>query len=51
MIKKEVDILDKYWNDLVYTITDGNAAEMVALKRFDIIDFFDYVTNKTKKHG
>ena len=51
MIKKEVDELDKFWNELIYNISDGNASEIIALRRFDIIDLFDYITNKTKKDG
>jgi hypothetical protein len=51
MIKKELEDLDKYWNELIYAICDGKASEMNELKRFDIFDFFDYVNNKSKKNG
>jgi hypothetical protein len=51
MIKRELEEMDKYWNDLIYTVCDGNASEMNELKRFDIFDFFDYVNNKSKKNG
>ena len=43
--------MDKYWNDLIYNICDGNASEMMALKKYDIFEFFDYIENKTKKNG
>jgi hypothetical protein len=43
--------LDKYWNELIFTVTDGNASEMMALKKFNIIEFFGYVDNKIKKDG
>ena len=49
MIKKEVDDIDKYWSDMIYSVCDGNASEINALKRFDIFDFFVYVDNKMKK--
>jgi hypothetical protein len=41
--------MDKYWNELLYSVCDGKANEMNALKKFDIIDFFDYIENKS--HG
>ena len=40
--------MDGYWNDLIRSATGGNASEIMALKRFDIMDFFDYVDNKLK---
>jgi len=40
--------LDSYWNKQLYNVSEGKSSEMLALKKFDIIDFFDYVTNKTK---
>lgn len=46
MIKKEVDDLDTYWNDLLFNVTGGKANEMNELKKFNIIDFFDYIENK-----
>lgn len=46
MIKKETDELDKYWTDLIFSISGGNATEMVQLKKFDIFDLFDYIYNK-----
>ena len=48
---KEVKDLDNYWNDLVFSASGGNASEMAALRKFNIIDFFDYVDNKMKKDG
>jgi hypothetical protein len=35
---------------LIYDICEGNASEMMVLKKFDIMDFFDYVDKKIK-HG
>lgn len=43
--------LDDYWNDLIFSVSGGNASEMIALRKFDIMDFFDYVDNKMKKDG
>ena len=40
--------MDKYWNDLLFNVTDGNAAEMAALKRFDIFEVFDYIESRTE---
>lgn len=51
MIKKEIDDLDAYWNDLLFSVCDGKAGEMNELKRFEIMDFFDYIENKSKKNG
>jgi len=48
MIIDEIKEMEKYWGDLVYSVCSGNATEMASLKRFEIIDFFDYVTNKSK---
>lgn len=50
-IKKEVDELDRYWNELIYAVCDGKASEMNELKRFDVFEFFDYIDNKSKKNG
>ena len=46
-----MDTLDKYWNDFIYSLCEGNASEITALKHFDIWDFFNYVENKIKKNG
>jgi len=51
MINKEIDELDTYWNDLLFAVCDGKASEINELKRFEIIDFFDYIENKSKKNG
>lgn len=48
LIKKEIEELDKYWNELVYEVCTGDASEMNALKKFNIFDFFDFVDNKMK---
>ena len=51
MIKKEIEDMDAYWNDLLFVVCDGKAGEMNELKRFEIMDFFDYIENKSKKNG
>lgn len=33
---------------MIYNVTGGNATEMTALKKYDIVDFFDYIDNKGK---
>jgi hypothetical protein len=38
--------MDKYWNELIYDVTKGNILEMQAIKKFDIIEFYDYINNK-----
>ena len=38
--------LDKYYNELIYTVCKGSPGEMNELKRFDIFDFFAYINNK-----
>jgi len=43
--------LDKSWSELLYSVCEGKASEMAALKRYDIMEFFDYVESKTKKNG
>jgi hypothetical protein len=48
-IKKEIDEIDKYWNDLLYNVCKGNAQEMMQLKKFDILEFFDYVNKKREE--
>ena len=40
--------LDEYWSDLLYNVCEGKASEMAVLRGFDIIEFFDYVNNKSK---
>lgn len=51
MIKKEVEEMDKFWNDLIFAVCDGRATEMNELKKFEIMEFFDYIENKSKKNG
>jgi hypothetical protein len=41
--------MDKFWNDLLFNVCGGNASDMVGLRKFEIIDFFDFV--ESKKHG
>jgi hypothetical protein len=41
--------MNKNWDEMVFNISDGNASEMMVLKKFDIADFFEFVDNKTKK--
>lgn len=41
--------MDKYWEDLIYSVCGGNVSDMVALKKYDIVDFFNYIENKIKK--
>lgn len=43
--------MDKYWDDLIFAVCDGKASEMAALKKYDIMEFFNYVDNKNKKNG
>jgi hypothetical protein len=50
-IANEIAGMDKYWNDLIYSFCDGDAGEMRELKKFDIMDFFGYIENKSKKDG
>jgi hypothetical protein len=40
--------MDKYWNELIFSICKGSAVEMRELKKYDIFDFFDYIDNKSK---
>jgi hypothetical protein len=44
-----VEEMDKYWEDLIYLVCGGHVCDMSALKKYDIIDFFNYVENKSKK--
>lgn len=44
----EIKELDKYWNNLLFNITEGSASEMKTLMTFDIFDFFAYIDNKMK---
>ena len=48
-IANEVEEMDKYWEDLIYLVCGGHVCDMSALKKYDIIDFFNYVENKSKK--
>ena len=34
---------------LLFIATDGNPEQMNALRKFDIYDFFEFLTNKMKK--
>ena len=45
-LKKQLEDMDKYFNDLLYSVCEGKVSEMTELKRFDVFDFFDYITNK-----
>jgi len=39
---------DKFWNDLVYTVCNGDISNMRDLKKVDIYDFFEFVENVNK---
>jgi len=41
--------IDKYWNDMVFTICKGDPGQMREVVKFDIFDFFAFVENKTRK--
>lgn len=43
--------MDTYWNELIFSVCKGDVSQMKDLKTFDIVDFFDYVNNKTKDNG
>ena len=47
-IDAEIKDMDKYWNELIYTITKGSAADIRELTKFDIFDFMAYVDNYKK---
>jgi len=36
---------------LIFAVCDGKASEMNELKRFEIMEFFDYIENKSRKNG
>jgi hypothetical protein len=40
--------MDKYWNELLYTVCKGDAAAMREVVKFDIFDFFAFVENFKK---
>ena len=46
LIATEFKESDACFDNLLYSICEGKASEMVELKKFDIIDFFSYITNK-----
>ena len=39
---------EKYWDDLIYTVCNGNISNMRDLKRVDIYEFFEFVENVEK---
>ena len=40
---------EKYWTDLLYTVCDGKATEIDRLCRFDVFEFFGFISNFEKK--
>jgi hypothetical protein len=48
-IEDEIREWDKYWNDLIYTMCEGDPVQMSTVVRFDIFDFFAFVENFMKK--
>jgi phosphorylcholine metabolism protein LicD len=48
-IADEIKEMDKYWNDMVFTICKGDPGQMREVVKFDIFEFFAFVENKTKK--
>ena len=47
-IDAEIKELDKYWNELIYTVTKGSATEMREIVKFSVFDFMAYVENYMK---
>jgi len=46
LIADEFKESDTYFDNLLYSVCEGKASEMIELKKFDIIDLFSYITNK-----
>lgn len=48
LIKKEIEDIERYWNDLIYSVCGGDVTDMAALKKYDVFDFFSYIDKKSK---
>jgi len=51
LLANDMREMDTYWNELIYSVCKGDVSQMKDLKKFDIMDFFDYIDNKTKDNG
>jgi len=40
---------EKYWTDLLFTVCDGKATEIEKLCRFDVFEFFGFLSNVEKR--
>jgi hypothetical protein len=47
-IANEIKEIDKYWNDLLFTVCDKDPGKMRELMKFNIFEFFDYLENYMK---
>ena len=48
-IYKELVENEKYWNNLLYAISDGQPSEIDRLCRFDVFEFFSFLSNYEAK--
>ena len=47
-LDKDLADNENYWNELLYTVSKGDAGNMRELRKFDIFDFFAYIINYEK---
>lgn len=40
---------EKYWSDLLYAVSDGQPSEIDKLCRFDVFEFFSFLSNYEAK--
>jgi hypothetical protein len=38
--------MDKYWNNMIYSICDGDIDKMRKIQKLDVFEFFDYIESK-----
>lgn len=47
-IAQSVQDVDKYWNDLIYTVCNKDPGQMREIVKMDVFEFFGFVDNFMK---
>jgi hypothetical protein len=50
LIVNQLKESDEFWNDLLFNVCEGDAGNMMDLKRMDIFDLFDYIKNYGRRN-
>ena len=42
----EIRSSDIFWDDVIYKVCNGDITNMIAIKKLDVFEFFQYIENR-----